>query len=284
MFYVRLHEFNLKWSLPATLVLAVLATSCASPDQPVTPAAGPKPPVSLQSATSTAPSPGKPSTASLSQPAAAASTENVTGSFAGSAVRIIKVYFRGSLQALGCCDRGLYERDEFVAIQNTGNTPQDVAGWKLVNLTRGYPTFTFPLYFPCLPFTPSTETKYAANVQNYVANAPQTVEQMFSTPNSQAQPDDTETEINWASCSPIAPLDETPMRPPRGATQGQPLPCVLYSGQTVLVFTDEIHCQYGGLSFRYGQGNLWDNEIPDTAILYDSAGNEVSRRSYTTGK
>jgi hypothetical protein len=92
------------------------------------------------------------------------------------------------------------------------------------------------------------------------------------------------SQIDWTSCTPIPPLDETPMSPVKGQTWGHAPPCVLYPGQTVLVFTDEIHCQYGGLSFHYGFGNLWDNEKPDTAVLYDSNGQEVSRRSYTLGK
>jgi len=82
----------------------------------------------------------------------------------------------------------------------------------------------------------------------------------------------------------VPPLDETPMQPLNGQEPDRVLPMVLYPGQIILVFTDEIHCQYGGLSFRYGQGDLWNNETPDTAVLYDATGTEVSRRSYTLGK
>jgi hypothetical protein len=85
--------------------------------------------------------------------------------------------------------------------------------------------------------------------------------------------------IDWASCTPSTPLDEKPMKPVQ-TDQGTVMPCILYPGQTVLVFTDEIHCYYGGFSFNFGQGNIWDNNKPDTAVLYDSHGEEVSRRSY----
>jgi len=71
---------------------------------------------------------------------------------------------------------------------------------------------------------------------------------------------------------------------PASGQQGVPLPCILYPGQTVLVFTDEIHCQTGGFSFNWGLGNIWNNETADTAVLYNAGGEEISRRSYLTGR
>ncbi len=54
---------------------------------------------------------------------------------------------------------------------------------------------------------------------------------------------------------------------------------VIEPGETIRVYTNEIHAEWGGFSFNYGRA-IWDNSSPDTAILYDSSGNEVSRKSY----
>lgn len=265
------------------LALILALTACGAPVQPATSSGNPG---NAKAPEATPANP--PASSQAGQPSPATAAENVTDN-ATSAVRILQVHFRGSLQPLGCCDKQLYERDEFVAIQNTGTTPQNIAGWKLVNINKSYAAFTFPDNFPCIAFSPSTETQYVANTQNYVASAPQTIAQTFPPSNTAAQTQNENqplppSQINWTGCTPIPPLDETPMTPVKGQTWGQAPPCILYPGQTVLVFTDEIHCQYGGLSFRYGLGNLWDNEKPDTAVLYDSSGQEVSRRSYTLGK
>jgi hypothetical protein len=40
----------------------------------------------------------------------------------------------------------LYEPDEYVVIRNTGDEDVNMQGWELVNLTKGYPTFTFPFF------------------------------------------------------------------------------------------------------------------------------------------
>ncbi|MCX6007228.1 MAG: lamin tail domain-containing protein [Chloroflexi bacterium] len=262
------------------VLMAVTAVACSGPAQLAVPTRNPA--AATQQAVPPATSPvSPPSTAQPLQASAVAASENATDNTTP-AVRILQIHFRGSLEALGCCNNQLYERDEFVAIQNAGNTPQDISGWKLVNATRGYPVFTFPAHFPCIAFTPSSESKYVASVENYVASSPQSVDQVF-TPSPGTQ-QTTTTPIDWSVCNPIDPLDETPMRPAKGQQQGTMAPCLLYPGQIVLVFTDEIHCQYGGLTFRYGLGNLWNNESPDTAVLYNSNGEEVSRRSYTLGK
>ena len=38
------------------------------------------------------------------------------------------------------------EADEYVEIVNLGSGPQDLAGWKLVDIADGSPTFPFPSY------------------------------------------------------------------------------------------------------------------------------------------
>lgn len=53
----------------------------------------------------------------------------------------------------------------------------------------------------------------------------------------------------------------------------------LNSGESIRVYTNEIHPEYGGFSFGFGQA-VWNNTDPDTAVLYDSEGNEVSKKSY----
>lgn len=53
----------------------------------------------------------------------------------------------------------------------------------------------------------------------------------------------------------------------------------LQPGGRVRVYTNEIHSEYGGFSFGYGKA-IWNNSSPDTAVLYDAQGQEVSRRSY----
>jgi len=201
-------------------------------------------------------------------------------------VEIILIHHRGTLTRIGCCNPGLYERDEFVVIQNRGNTPQDITHWRLINITRGYPTFLFPPLFPCLPYTvPAIDEQNASEITyKVVQNPAQSVINSLSPSNITEKPvNQPASEVDWASCNPVEPLDETPMKPASGQ-QGRPVSCILYPGQTILVFTDEVHCSSGGFSFNWGQGNIWNNEIPDTAVLYNSAGKEVSRRSYMVGR
>jgi len=54
---------------------------------------------------------------------------------------------------------------------------------------------------------------------------------------------------------------------------------ILQPGQSIRVYTNEIHPEYGGFSFGYGKA-VWNNKSPDTAALYDNQGREVSRKSY----
>jgi len=54
---------------------------------------------------------------------------------------------------------------------------------------------------------------------------------------------------------------------------------VLQPGKSVRVYTNEIHPEYGGFSFGSGKA-VWNNTSPDTAVLYNAQGQEVSRKSY----
>ncbi len=54
---------------------------------------------------------------------------------------------------------------------------------------------------------------------------------------------------------------------------------ILAPGECIRVYTNEYHPEWGGFSFEYGQA-IWNNTEPDVAVLYNSQGREVSRRSY----
>jgi beta-lactamase superfamily II metal-dependent hydrolase len=54
---------------------------------------------------------------------------------------------------------------------------------------------------------------------------------------------------------------------------------VLAPGAKIRVYTNEIHPEWGGFSFRYGKA-IWNNSDPDVAALYNAQVEEVSRKSY----
>lgn len=54
---------------------------------------------------------------------------------------------------------------------------------------------------------------------------------------------------------------------------------ILAPGESIRVYTDEIHPEWGGFSFGYGKA-IWNNSRPDTAALYNSQGQLCSTRSY----
>jgi hypothetical protein len=266
--------------LTVFIILTAVAVACTSTTTPPVPAGidKPQPPPGAAQAPAAPPStqaPVKPVPAVVPAP--------------GSPVQIKLIHYRGTLTRIGCCNPDFYERDEFVVIQNTGETYVDITGWRLTNITRGYPTFVFPLHFPCIPYNlpvldTTDEQATAESYYTLTKNPAQSEANRFSTDTQQAKPANVpNSDVKWSECTPLEPLDETPMKAARGQ-QGLPLPCILYPGQTVLVFTDEVHCQTGGLSFNWGQGNVWNNEIADTAVLYNAVGEEVSRRSYLVGR
>jgi hypothetical protein len=274
--------------LSAVIVLIVAATGCASPLPPPVPADinVPQPP----GGAAQAPAVTSSNQVQALEPATEAPAPAVVPG-SGPQVRIKLIHYRGTLARIGCCNAGFYERDEYVVIQNTGDTYQDITNWRLTNLTRGYPTFTFPPLFPCLPYVGSPEVELAVDIQHtdswskFTQIPAQSELNRFSTGTQQTKPVNVPgCEFAWSACPPAGgSLDDTPMKPAEGL-QGLPAPCILYPGQTVLVFTDEVHCPTGGFSFKWGQGNIWNNEIADTAVLYNAEGEEVSRRSYLVGR
>ena len=92
------------------------------------------------------------------------------------------------------------ESDEYVEITNLGDQPQDLEHWSLMDISEGYPLFTFPSY-------------------------------------------------------------------------------ILAPGESIRVYTNEYHPEWGGFSFEYGRA-VWNNSEPDVAVLYNKNGKEVSQKSY----
>ena len=112
------------------------------------------------------------------------------------------VHYRGTLTRIGCCNPELYERDEFVVIQNRGNTPQDINDWSLTNITRGYPTFRFPTHFPCLPYNvpPANEGEaVSGGIYIVVKNPAQSVINSLSPTSITVEPANQPAgEVDWA--------------------------------------------------------------------------------------
>ncbi len=92
------------------------------------------------------------------------------------------------------------ESDEYIEITNLGDQPQDLTGCVLIDISDGYPSFTFPSY-------------------------------------------------------------------------------ILAPDESIRVYTNEYHPEWGGFSFEYPRA-IWNNSEPDVAMLYDNQGKEVSRKSY----
>ena len=57
---------------------------------------------------------------------------------------------------------------------------------------------------------------------------------------------------------------------------------VIPAGGRVRVYTNEVHEDWGGLSFGRGTA-IWSNSEPDTAGLFDGAGMLVSSKTYPPG-
>jgi len=54
---------------------------------------------------------------------------------------------------------------------------------------------------------------------------------------------------------------------------------ILEPGESVRVYTNEYHPEWGGFSFESSRA-IWNNSEPDIAALYNGQGKEVSRKSY----
>ena len=54
---------------------------------------------------------------------------------------------------------------------------------------------------------------------------------------------------------------------------------VLGPGNTIRVYTNEVHEEWGGFSFGRGSA-IWNNSQPDVAELLDVIGRTISEKSY----
>jgi hypothetical protein len=152
--------------------------------------------------------------------------EDYTIESAGQPVQITDIHYKGmNYSDALAAGHVIVEWDEYVEIKNLSYSPQNVAGWKLINLTKGYPTFIFPMFKPC-------SCTYLGSWQKCVEN-----------------------------CYP-------------------PRPCAIEPRESIRVYTGEAQWQSGGYCFYYGPGDIWNNVTPDTAVLYNAEGKEVSRKSY----
>jgi hypothetical protein len=67
-----------------------------------------------------------------------------------SPVLITYIRYKGTVYPLEpecCICYKMVEPDEYVVIKNLGETSVKIGGWMLKNITKGYPSFTFPLNF-----------------------------------------------------------------------------------------------------------------------------------------
>lgn len=142
-------------------------------------------------------------------------------------VQITEVHYLGmnynDTIALG---HTIVEWDEYVEIHNFSDSPQNLVGWTLIDITKGAPTFIFPMFTPC-------SCTY---------------------------------EGSWSKCV----KECYPKRP-----------CTIAPRESIRVYTGDPQWESGGYCFYYYPGNIWDNVTPDTAVLYNAEGQEVSSRSYT---
>ncbi|MCJ7516027.1 MAG: lamin tail domain-containing protein [Dehalococcoidia bacterium] len=141
-------------------------------------------------------------------------------------VQITHIHYKGTPEfTASTAGHEIPEYDEYIELKNVSDSPQNVAGWTLKNVTKGYPTFIFPMFTPC-------SCEYLGT---------------------------------WSKC-----VEEC--YPPR--------PCSIDPHKSIRIYTGEPDWATGGYCFYYGSGDIWNNETPDTAVLYNGAGQEVSRRSY----
>jgi hypothetical protein len=200
-------------SFTVLLFLALsLAVGCAQPNT-TPPPAPPEPPPAQPPAVSENKTPEEPPPV----------TEAVAAT--SSPVLITYIRYKGTVYPSDPEEGFCYERvepDEYVVIKNLGETYVKMGGWVLKNITKGYPSFTFPLDFT---FGPGQIIRVYTNEVYPECEAWQ--------------------EFGGSSKAP--------------------------------------YCENPGkiwFSFNWGAGDIWSNETPNVAVLYDAQGNEVSRKSY----
>lgn len=141
-------------------------------------------------------------------------------------VQITDIHYKGTVYPRDpekCVCLETVEPDEYVVIKNLGDSCQEMSDWVLKNITKGFPSFTFPSGFVLFP---------GDIIRVYTG-------------------------------FPVGP-DEI---------------AAAYTYVAGTCITRQMYALYP-LRFDYGPGDVWDNEEPDTAVLYNADGEEVSRKSY----
>ena len=135
----------------------------------------------------------------------------------------------------------IVEYDEYVVISNRTTCFQDMSRWVLKNDTQGAPSFTFPDGFYICP---------GETIRVYT----------------------NEIHPEWNGYCLLYYPNEL---------------IDLYSGIVHDIYGDKCNFfplspipPYGDCSFHYEPGDIWDNNSPNVAVLYNADGEEISRRSY----
>jgi len=130
-------------------------------------------------------------------------------------VQITDIHHRGTVYPRdpeNCVCFETVEPDEYVVIKNLGDSCQEMSGWVLKNITKGFPSFTFSSGFILCP----------GDI------------------------------IRVYTSFPFPP------------------------GEIVEVYGYAMY----PFCFHYPPGDIWDNEEPNIAVLYNANGKEVSRKTY----
>jgi hypothetical protein len=186
----------------------------------------------------------------------AVSVEEHDTKSAPSDVQIIHIHYQGrSLFETTKLEYDSIEADEYVEIKNTGNEPQNINGWRLRNETKRQPTFTFS------------------------KNNTQQINEWFEANIVRGKPS-----FPLPGHSPFSNVEEMDkFLEESGSSGGMYItfqPNILAPHTAIRVYTGEFHPESGGFSFNYLPGDIWDNDEPDVAVLYNSSGTEISRKSY----
>ncbi len=151
----------------------------------------------------------------------------------------------------------ILESDEYIEIKNVSDVPQQLTGWKIKNISRGIPPFIFPA---------SASRQYNSWLSENTNSGYPSLPPPGHTPYSNMQ------QMKKA----LQKVDSTKKSfPPFSAN-------TLAPHTSVRIYTGEYHLESGGFTFYYYPGDIWNNFEPDTAVLYNAQGKEISRRSYST--
>jgi hypothetical protein len=171
-----------------------------------------------------------------------------------SPIQITHIHYKGrsSLESI-LGNHNIAEADEYIEIKNTSDVPQKLSGWKIKNISSGIPAYYF---------SGSASRQYnswfSANIKSGYPSFPPPGHTPYSSAKQMK-------DALKGSESPGKPFSPNTLAP--------------YT--SIRVYTGEYHLESGGFTFYYHPGDIWNNDKPDTAVLYNPKGEEVSRRSYT---